>query len=516
MKITQRLPCLALATAFLFPLSSCQGQQRPAEQTASTNPKDTMELPSVTAPEINTPYGWLNTDKSYSLRDFRGKFVLLDFWTLGCINCQHIIPDLKRLEKEYPNELVVIGVHSAKFDSERATNNIRKAILKFGVEHPVVNDADYTIWQNYAVKAWPTVALVSPDGKVVGQQSGERVYETVQPMLDKLLPAYEKQLNRRPLDFKLEKTAESQSMLRFPSKMVSDEQGNLWLSDSGHNRILRINADGKILEVIGKGAEGHQDGSFSEATFYEPHGLALKENVLYIADTKNNLIRQADLSTRQVKTIAGDGSLGRYYLDQQLNVPVNPNSPWDLLIDGDTMYIANAGNHQILRMNLKMQVLTRFAGSGREALTDGVLLEAAFNQPSGLTKTGNLLYVADAEASAVRVIDLQKKTVRTAFGKGLFVFGDQDGDLDEALLQHNVGVTEHQGKLYVADTYNGKVKVLDLQKKKLTTFVAGLDEPNDVLFLHNDMWISDTNHHQLVKIGLTTNRKTVVNVVLER
>jgi thiol-disulfide isomerase/thioredoxin len=472
-----------------------------------------MELPSVTAPEINTPYGWLNTNRSYTIRDFRGKFVLLDFWTLGCINCQHIIPDLKRLEKEYPHELVIIGVHSAKFDSERAVNSIRKAILKFGVEHPVVNDADYTVWQNYAIKAWPTVALVSPDGKVVGQQSGERVYETVKPMLEKLLPAYEKTINRKPLGYELEKSREPTSPLRFPSKMITDGQGNIWLSDSGHNRVLKINVEGEILEVIGQGEEGYQDGSFAESRFYEPHGLAMKENLLYIADTKNNRIREANLKTLRVKTLAGDGSRGRYYLDQQLNVPVNPNSPWDLLIDGDLLYVANAGNHQILRMNLSTKVLTRFAGSGREALHDGVLLEAAFNQPSGLTQVGHLLYVADAEASAVRVIDLQKQTVRTVVGQGLFVFGDQDGNLNEALLQHNVGVTAHDGKLYVADTYNGKVKVLDLARKKLSTLVAGLSEPNDVLFLNNDMWISNTNQHQLLKINLTTHQKTIVEEV---
>jgi DNA-binding beta-propeller fold protein YncE len=506
---------VAILSMWLASFSACRGQRKNDESTqptASAQPSDTMELPAVTAPEINTQYGWLNTDKAYTIKDFRGKFVLLDFWTLGCINCQHIIPDLKRLEKEYASELVVIGVHSAKFNSEKATNSIRKAILKFGIEHPVVNDADYKVWQAYAVSAWPTVVLVSPDGKVVGQQSGERVYEVVKPVMEKLVKEYESKIDRKPLSFSLEKEREAKSPLRFPSKLISDSEGNVWFADSGNNRVLKINQQGKILETIGKGKEGNQDGSFTEATFHEPHGLALRGNLLYIADTKNNLIRQADLSNRQVKTLAGDGSLGHYYLDQQLNVPVNPNSPWDLLIDGEHLYIANAGNHQILRMDLKTNVVTRFAGSGREALTDGPLREAAFNQPSGLTKVGNILYVADAEASAVRAIDLQKQTVRTSFGRGLFVFGDKDGDLDEALLQHDVGVAHHEGKLYVADTYNGKVKVLDLQRKKLTTFVAGLSEPNGILFLGNEMWVSDTNNNQLVKIDLTTNEKKTITV----
>jgi DNA-binding beta-propeller fold protein YncE len=519
------LPKLFLSASIVaLSLNACQGQKK-TDTKVKAETKTNMELPSVTAPEINTQYGWLNTDKPYALKDFRGKFVLLDFWTLGCINCQHIIPDLKRLEKEYAQELVVIGVHSAKFDSEKATNNIRKAILKFGIEHPVVNDADYKVWESYAVSSWPTVTLVSPDGKIVGQKSGEGVYDAVKPLLAKLIPAYEGKINREPLAFSLEKSREAKSMFRFPSKLVSDTEGNIWFADSGNNRILKINPEGKILETIGQQSdgrqsdgrqvgettEGHQDGTFAEATFYEPHGLALKGNILYIADTKNNLVRQANLTTRQVKTIAGDGSLGHYYLDQKLNVPVNPNSPWDLLIDGDQMYIADAGNHQILKMNLQTNIITRFAGSGREALTDGNLLEAAFNQPSGLTKVGNILYVADAEASAIRAIDLQNQTVMTTFGKGLFVFGDQDGDLDEALLQHCVGLAYHDGKIYVADTYNGKVKVLDLQRQKLTTVVAGLSEPNDILFLGEDMWVTDTNNNQLVKINLQTNEKKAVN-----
>ncbi|MBC7919564.1 MAG: redoxin domain-containing protein, partial [Ferruginibacter sp.] len=449
-----------------------------------------MELPAVNAPEINTRYGWLNTDQPYTLQDFRGKFVLLDFWTLGCINCQHIIPDLKRLEKEYARELVVVGVHSAKFDSEKATNRIRQAILKFGVEHPVVNDADYQVWESYAVSAWPTVVLVSPDGKVVGQQSGERVYEVVKPVMEKLLKAYAGKINREPMAFKPGRSRETKSPLRFPSKLVGDAAGNVWLADSGHNRVLKINPEGQILEVVGEGSEGKQDGRFAEATFYEPHGLALKDNVLYIADTKNNLIRQADLTTKRVTTLAGDGSLGRYSLDQKLDQPVNPNSPWDLLLDGQHLYVANAGNHQILRMDTKTNVVTRFAGSGREALTDGPLREAAFNQPSGLTKIGSVLYVADAEASAVRAVDLAKATVRTTFGKGLFVFGDRDGDFDDALLQHCVGVAGRDGQLYVADTYNGKVKILDLQRRRLTTFAAGFDEPNGLLFLGNQLWVS--------------------------
>ena len=501
----------ALFLLLLLPLlfSNCQGQAKKNE-----TKKETFMLSApVNAPEINTEHGWLNTDRSFTLKDFRGKIVLLDFWTFGCINCQHIIPDLKRLEKEYARELVVIGVHSAKFDSEKTQANIRKAILKFGIEHPVVNDADYKVWQSYAVRAWPTVVLISPDGKVVGQKSGEGVYAPAKEAIDKLIAQHGDKIDRKQLAFQLEKDKEKNaSLLRFPSKMIADTEGNFWLADSGNNRILKINKDGKILETIGKGTEGLTNGDFATATFYEPHGLALKNGVLYIADTKNNSIRAADLNTRRVSTLVGDGQMGYYYSEEAWNQDIKPNSPWDLLIDGDFLYIANAGNHQILRMDLLNNRLRRFAGTGREALIDGPLRESAFNQPSGLTKIGDILYVADAEASSIRAIDLKTQTVETPLGKGLFDFGDKDGDTGTALLQHAVGITNRDGKLYIADTYNGKIKIFDLANDRVTTLASGLNEPNGLLFAGNNLWITDTNNHQLVRINPVTNEKKVVVV----
>lgn len=506
----KRISILSLVVALGLTLfTSCKGQNKNLEQTTAPNP---MKLPAVNAPEINTKYGWLNTDKALSLKDFKGKILLLDFWTFGCINCQHIIPDLKKLEKEYEKELVVIGVHSAKFESEKTNNNIRKAILKFGIEHPVVNDADYDVWESYGIKAWPTVVLISPDGKVVGQHAGEGIYKPVKQNIDLLIKQYGDKINREPVAFKLEKSKEANTFLKFPSKMISDDSGHIWFADSGNNRVLKINSEGKILDIIGKGNEGFENGDFAAATFYEPHGLALYGNTLYIADTKNNSIRKADLTTKKVETVAGDGEMGYYFFNDKWDTNVKPNSPWDLLIDGDVMYIANAGNHQILKMDLKTNQVNRFAGSGREALTNGTFKESAFNQPSGLTKIGDILYVADSEASAVRAIDLKTQAVTTPLGKGLFDFGDKDGDVDVALLQHCVGVTAKDGKIYISDTYNGKIKTLDLKNERVSTVVAGLNEPNDVLFLENQMWISDTNNHQLLKVDLKSNEKQIVNI----
>ncbi|MCX2742049.1 thioredoxin-like domain-containing protein [Pontibacter anaerobius] len=468
----------------------------------------------VNAPEINTEHGWLNTDRSWSIKDFAGKIVLLDFWTFGCINCQHIVPDLKRLEDEFADVLVVIGIHSAKFDAEKQNETILQAIHKFGIEHPVVNDADYKIWNQYGVRAWPTTVLIDPNGKVIGQHAGEAVYDTVRPYIQRLKEEYKEVLNPEPIRFHVEHTPAKPKNLYFPSKLTSDTEGSIFLSDSGHNRILKLNQQGDVLEIIGSGEQGFRNGSYSEATFYEPHGLALHGSILYVADAKNNAIRKVDLEAKQVSTAAGTGELGYYFLDDKLDEPVSPNSPWDLLIYGKSMFIANAGNHQLLRMDLETEKVYRFAGSGREALTDGPLREAAFNQPSGLSRSGPVLYVADAEASAIRTINIETGMVLTPLGRGLFDFGDVDGDTDDALLQHCVGLECIDNDIYIADTYNGKIKVLDLQRNRVRTLVSGLSEPNDVMFLNGQLWVTSTNSHQLFTVNITTGEKQEVEVRL--
>lgn len=471
-----------------------------------------MKQPAVNAPELSTAHGWVNTEKSYKLADFRGKIVLLDFWTFGCINCQHIVPDLQRLEEEYPEELVVIGVHSGKFSHEQQNLKIREAILKFGIRHPVINDADYTLWDAYAVRAWPTLVLIAPNGKVVGQHAGEGVYGVVKPYLEQVKEEHAGSIRREILPFQYVPPEPKDSLLSFPSKLIAGKEGTVWCSDSGNNRILQLSAEGKILCRIGTGRQGFADGSFDACSFYEPHGLALQGQQLYIADTKNNALRIADLTNKTVKTLSGSGKLDYYFFEDRWEEPVLPNSPWDLLIHENTLYIASAGNHQILQMNLQEEVVKRFAGTGREALANGSLREASFNQPSGLARIGNTLYVADAEASAVRAIDLQAGLVFTPLGKGLFDFGDADGDVEDALLQHNLSLTAKNELLFIADTYNGKIKQFDLFKERVKTVVAGLNEPNDLLFVGEELWVSDTHNHRLLRIDLRKQSKETVPV----
>jgi thiol-disulfide isomerase/thioredoxin/sugar lactone lactonase YvrE len=485
----------------------------------------------VLAPELDGGVGWLNTAGPIRMKDLRGKIVVLDFWTFCCINCLHTLPDLAKLEKKYANELVVIGVHSAKFDTEKESEAIRKAILRYEISHPVVNDADMKIWRTYGARSWPTLYLIDPEGYVIAAGSGEGLGEALDREIGKLVKIHQgkKTLDEKPRKFELARFSEKgDSPLFFPGKILADEDSKqLFIADSTHHRIVITDLQGKKIAVAGTGEPGKADGAFSSASFNDPQGLALKGDTLYVADRKNHFIRALDLKAKTVKTVAGNGEQGEKRQGKGPALKMGLNSPWDILVCGDKLYIAQAGHHQIWTLDLKSEELSLFAGSGREDIMDGApvadldnfrIRVASFAQPSGLTTDGKNLYVADSEVSAVRVLPLDGKgEVKTLVGEGLFDFGDIDGVGDKVRLQHALGVAFHDGKLYVADTYNSKIKVLDPKDRSCETFLGGegdgwlagpaFSEPGGISVADGKLFIADTNAHRIRVVDLKT--KTV-------
>src|ERR1044072_5866396 len=399
-----------------------------------------QERDRIRAPELTGYCGWLNTERPLSLAALKGKVVLLDFWTYGCINCIHIIPDLKKLEKKYPNELVVIGVHSAKFENEKDTDNIRQIILRYEIEHPIVNDADFAIWKAYAVNAWPTRYLIDPAGYIIGRVSGEGYYEEIDKTISESIAKFRKrgELKEAPLKLVLVRAKVGDLALSFPGKVLADASSDrLFIADSDHNRIVVTKLDGTLVQTIGTGIHGANDGPFDQATFFRPQGLALAGDVLYVADTENHLIRAIDLKTKTVKTIAGTGQQSHEYDQTGPARSIALNSPWDLQLLGRTLYIAMAGPHQIWKLDLNKQEISTFAGSGPEARADGARDEAGFAQPSGMATDGKTLFVSDAEANIIRAIDLSPNgRVRTLASGNLFDFGAKDGSGNNVRLAH--------------------------------------------------------------------------------
>ncbi len=485
---------------------------------------------TVNAPDFPEGLQWLNTDRPLSLRELRGKVVLLDFWTYCCINCMHILPDLKKLERKYADALVVIGVHSAKFFTEQETENIRQAILRYDIEHPVVNDNQMLVWQQYAVRAWPTLVLIDPSGKIIGYHAGEGIYDIFDRAIAEAIRTAEAKgtLKRGALDLKLERDKEARTVLRFPGKVAADERTNrLFIADSNHHRILVVSLNDHSIEaVIGSGAPGLEDGAFDQARFNNPQGMAYDPDAdtLYIADTDNHAIRKADLRKRVVETLAGTGEQSRAYPPRPgRGREVALNSPWDVVVKGDTLYIAMAGSHQLWRLNLKTLEAAPHAGTGREACIDGKLSASALAQPSGITTDGKRLYFADSEVSCIRAADIDPDgEVETLVGGDLFEFGDVDGVGRQARLQHPLGVVYVDGFLYVADTYNNKIKRLDPRTRRIETFLgtgaAGardgenptFDEPGGLCYAHGKLYIADTNNHLIRVADLKTKRVTTL------
>jgi DNA-binding beta-propeller fold protein YncE len=477
----------------------------------------------------------VNVAKPLSAEELRGRFVLLDFWTYCCINCMHILPELKKLEEAFPNELVVIGVHSAKFKGEHASDNIREAIARYEIEHPVVNDANLTVWNRYGVRSWPSLVLIDPTGNVVWAASGERDAEDIKAVIDHGLPYFRANglLKPAPRPELLSDAKKGATPLRFPGKVLADEAGGrLFVADSNHNRIVISSLDGKLLHVVGNGKVGRDDGTLEAATFNHPQGMALVDDVLYVADTENHMLRKINITGRRVSTIAGvgkkGGPWGRMTPEGRVASRRKPTtatlaSPWALLVHEKDLLIAMAGAHQIWKMPLDESRIAPFAGNGLEDIADGGLLPSkpfqlgysSFAQPSGLATDGTQMYVADSEGSAIRSVPLagKGKTLTLVGLTGtLFDFGDVDGQGENVRLQHPLGVAWSNGKLFVADTYNNKIKEIDVAtrtcrslagtgKSGLADAEAGTEalfnEPAGLAVAGGKLYIADTNNHAI-------------------
>ncbi len=464
------------------------------------------------APDFPISAEWINTDRPLIMSELRGRAVLLDFWTYACINCMHILPDLTKLESKYGDRLAVVGVHSAKFEGERDTGNIREAVKRYNIRHPVINDSNLTLWKQLGVNAWPTLILIDPQGNVVGKASGEGNYDILDRAISDILEGFNVSVkNLAPLPIAMEADRMADTFLRYPGKVASYPEGDrLYIADSGHNRIVVANLiNGDALYCIGSGKAGMRDGGYGEAEFSNPQGMALDDGLLYVADTDNHALRAVDLGSRTVKTVAGTGEQAHWGARGGPAESTPLNSPWDVTMRDGRAYIAMAGSHQIWRYDHGAKWVETYAGSGREGIVDGPLRSAELAQPSGIATAGEIIYFADSETSSIRMAAGEE--VVTLIGKGLFVFGHRDGTFRNALLQHPLGLAYDNGVLWVADTYNNRLRRMNPAESVIVT-VAGaeedgfedgigkkarFDEPGGVAVANGKVYIADTNNHAI-------------------
>ncbi len=418
-----------------------------------------VKTPRVRAPEL-AGRGWLNTEGPLSLKDLRGRFVLLDFWTFCCVNCLHVLDELRPLEQKYADELVVVGVHSPKFVHEADPDALSAAVVRYRVEHPVLDDPELVTWQAYTARAWPTLVLVDPEGYVVAQYAGEGHAHALDAMIAMLAQEHRAKGTLQPGDSPYVAPEPVPGELAFPAKAIRLPDGRVAIADAGHGEV-----------VVGEERYGG---------FNEPNGVCvLPDGTLLVADTVNHRIATLD---------------GETYAD-------GLNSPWDLTWHDGRVWVAMAGDHTLWTVDPATRVAEHVAGTRNEGLLDGPLREAWFAQPSGLASDGRRLWLADAETSALRYVE--DGQVHSVVGTGLFDFGFRDGPAEQALLQHPLGVAVlPDGSVAVADTYNGAVRRYDPVLHEVTTIAVDLAEPSGLYVDGDHLVVVESAAHRLTRVPL--------------
>ncbi|MER6428359.1 NHL domain-containing thioredoxin family protein [Streptomyces sp900105245] len=460
----------------------------------------------VRSPELTGGGGWINTGgEELRLADFRGRVLILDFWTFCCINCLHVLDELRELEERHRDTVVVVGVHSPKFAHEAEHRAVVDAVERYGVEHPVLDDPELATWKQYAVRAWPTLVVIDPEGYVVAQHAGEGHVHAIERLVEELEAEHEAKGTLRRGDSPYVPPEPEPTTLRFPGKLLLLPSGNLLVSDTTRHQLVELAEDAEtVVRRIGSGARGFADGGPGEAAFNEPQGLALLgDGAVVVADTVNHALRRLDLATGAVTTLAGTGR--QWWRGSATSGPARGtdlSSPWDVAVFGGRVWIAMAGVHQLWTYDPETGTVAAAAGTTDEGLVDGPGAEAWFAQPSGLAATAERLWVADSETSALRWVD-RDGHVRTAVGTGLFDFGHRDGPAAEALLQHPLGVTAlPDGSVAVADTYNHALRRYDPATGEVTTLATDLREPSDAVLVGSDLVVVESARHRLTRLRL--------------
>lgn len=459
--------------------------------------------PRVRAPELRGR-GWLNTGgRDVSLADLRGRFVLLDFWAFCCVNCLHVLDELRPLEEKYAGELVVVGVHSPKFVHEADAAALAAAVERYAVDHPVLDDPDLVTWQAYTARAWPTLVLVDPEGYVVAQYAGEGHAHAIAALLDELEEDHRARGTLQPGDSPYVPPVPQAGDLKFPAKAIALAGNTLLVADAGHHSVVELAADAlTVVRRIGSGTRGLRDGGPGEARFNEPNGLCrlpgdVAAQVGYdvvVADTVNHALRGIRLSDGDVRTLVGNG---RQHL--QGDGTQTLSSPWDVAWWQDRVWVAMAGIHQLWTFDPRTSETDVAAGTGNEGLVDGAATDAWLAQTSGLAADGERLWLADSETSSLRYVD--RLGVHTAVGTGLFDFGWRDGPAEQALLQHPLGVTAlPDGSVAVCDTYNGAVR--RFADGELTTLASGLAEPSGAVLDGDHLAVVESAAHRLTRVPI--------------
>ncbi len=482
---------------------------------------------------------WFNVSRPLEASDLKDRIVLLDFWTYACVNCVQVSQEIKKIEEQFGSKLLVIGVHSGKFDNEKDLAEIKKAIIRNDITHPVVNDPDFRIWNSFSINAWPSLVLINPRGKIEKVYVGESESMEVKSGIKKLISKFKYEVNRDPLPIVLEKNTVVSNVLEFPTKLEygadftykSRSAPAIFISNTGKNNIIVTSLSGDIILKIGSGIRGLQDGSFDSAAFNSPQGLLYRAGKLYVADSGNHALRQIDFKSGKVTTLIGSGQKGSVILSA---AEVSDGKSFDLASPTDIEFfpnydniaIANSGTDQILNYNISKEWVSVLAGDGSQGIMDGKYPNNILAQTSDMSVYNRKLYFTDSESSSLRVMD-EAGEVKTLIGKDLFKFGRKNGGKQEALMQHPMGLMVDDTGAYISDSFNHIIRRYDLSSGQISTLVGGkkrgdnlgsgsateFDQPEGIISVLNNFYVVDSNNNRIVILNRGNFNSTILDVM---
>lgn len=482
---------------------------------------------------------WFNVSRPLEASDLKDRIVLLDFWTYACVNCVQVLQEIKKIEEQFGSKLLVIGVHSGKFRNEKDLAEIKKAIIRNDITHPVVNDPDFRIWNSFSINAWPSLVLINPRGKIEKVYVGESESMEVKSGIKKLISKFKYEVNRDPLPIVLEKNTVVSNVLEFPTKLEygadftykSRSAPAVFISNTGKNNIIVTSLSGDIILKIGSGIRGLQDGSFDSAAFNSPQGLLYRAGKLYVADSGNHALRQIDFKSGKVTTLIGSGQKGSVILSA---AEVSDGKSFDLASPTDIEFfpnydniaIANSGTDQILNYNISKERVSVLAGDGSQGIMDGKYPNNILAQTSDMSVYNRKLYFTDSKSSSLRVMD-EAGEVKTLIGKDLFKFGRKNGGKVEALMQHPMGLMVDDTGAYISDSFNHIIRRYDLSSGQISTLVGGkkrgdnlgsgsateFDQPEGIISVLNNFYVVDSNNNRIVILNRGNFNSTILDVM---
>lgn len=456
------------------------------------------------APEFPSSLEWVNTREPHTLAELRRRVVLLYFWSYDCVHCINLQAGLRQLENKYHDGLTVLGVHTPKYPAQQSDDAVLKAVNRNYVRHPVANDAQWHAWQQYGIGAWPSVLLIDCEGEIAGCFVGEGALRRVDDAIAALLEDAATRDLRNYASARAAFRTEPRMALRFPAHVLATAS-KLYVSDTGHNRILECTHQGRVLRQFGAGNAGYWDGRLADAGFNAPQGLAISNDVLYVADTGNHCVRRIRLLRGEVETLLGSGLPGHQTpQDCPPGQRIAISAPVAIALSGDRIYVAVSGQHQIWRIDLHTRGIDVLAGSGRCGVRDGKGAECRLAQPSALTMLPGSLVIAAAAGNAIRQLRLSDFSLSTLAGGAPYVSGDQDGIGTQARFAHPLGLAADGATIYVADTLNNRLRAIQSRSGEVSTLPIEwrFHEPQGISFAAGALWVADRNAHEILRVDV--------------